>query len=240
MAEPARYARRSFVYRELAACGARFGRVAGAAVALDFGEPETERRALERLGLCDLSPLPRVGFKGPAALDWLRTRRVDGLARDNRADTRKDGALAARLAPTEALILGALEGRSNLCGRLEAAHDAESPSGCYKVMRRDGSFHFVLGGAHAAEAMATLCGVDLRPRVFPAGSVAQTSVARMSMIVIAVSLGGVPAFHLLGDSASASYAWGVLVDAMKAFDGAPVGLDAVRDAVGVNARRSAG
>ena len=222
--------RRSFVYRELAARGARFRKLAGAAFALDFGEPEDERRALESLGLCDLSPLPRIGFKGHAALDWLRTRRVGGLARDNRADIMKDGALAARLAPTEALLLGNLRGRGNLCARLEAELDAHPRPGCYKVMRRDGSFHFLLGGAHAADAMATLCGVDLRGRVFPAGSVAQTSVARMSMIVIAVALGGTPALHLLGDSASAAYAWGVLLDAMAEFDGIPVGLDAVRHA----------
>ena len=240
MAEPASYARRSFVYRELAACGARFGRVAGAAVALDFGEPEAERRALESLGLCDLSPLPRVGFRGPAALDWLRARRIRGLDRDNRAVTQRSRALAARLAPTEALILGSPAGRGNLCDRLEAALDADPQPGCYKVLRRDGSFHFLLGGTHAAESMATLCGVDLRARAFPAGGVAQTSVARMSMIVIAVSLGEIPAFHLLGDSASASYAWGVLVDAMTGFDGTPVGLDAVRDAAGANPGRSAG
>ena len=240
MAEPAAYARRSFVYRELAACGARFGRVAGAAVALDFGEPEAERRALEHLGLCDFSPLPRVGFRGPAALDWLRARRVRGLDRDNRADIQRSGALAARLAPTEAAILGNLTGRGNLCDRLEAALDADPEPGCYKVLRRDGSFHFLLGGTHAAESMATLCGVDLRARAFPAGSVAQTSVARMSMIVIAVSLGKIPAFHLLGDSASASYAWGVLVDAMTEFDGKPVGLNAIRDAAGANPERSAG
>ena len=183
MAEPATYARRSFVYRELAARGARFRKVAGAALALDFGEPEDERRALENLGLCDLSPLPRIGFKGRSALDWLRTKRVGGLDRDNRADILKNGALAARLAPTEALILGNLKGRGDLCARLEAAFAADPQPGCYKVMRRDGSFHFLLGGAQAADAMATLCGVDLRSRNFPAGSVAQTSVARMSMIV---------------------------------------------------------
>lgn len=232
MADPATYPRRSFVYRELAACGARFRKVAGAAVAIDLGDPEAERRALDRLGLCDLSPLPRIGFKGSAALDWLRTGRVAGLARDNWADIQRSGALAARLAPTEALILGNPTGRGNLCDRLEAAFDTGPEPGCHKVLRRDGSFHFLLGGMHAAETMATLCGVDLRARAFPAGSVAQTSVARMSTIVIAVRLGEIPAFHLLGDSASASYAWGALVDAMTGFGGKPVGLDAVRHAVG--------
>jgi len=106
MAEPARYARRSFVYRELAARGARFRKLAGSAVAFDFGDPENERRALERLGLCDLSPLQRVGFKGPAALDWLRARRVRGLDRDNRADIQRSGALVARLAPNSACMSG--------------------------------------------------------------------------------------------------------------------------------------
>ena len=232
MPGPASQTRRSFVYRELAAGGARFRRLAGAAVAFDFGQPEAERRALERIALCDLSALPRVGFKGPAALGWLRGRRIAGLDRDNWADAQKGGALAARLAPSEALILGTLTGRSNLCDRLEAALDAHPEPGCYKVMRRDGSFHFLIAGVHAADAMATLCGVDLRARAFPAGSIAQTSVARMSMIVIAVALGEVPAFHLLGDSASSGYAWGVLVDAMAEFDGLPVGLDAIRHAAG--------
>lgn len=99
-------------------------------------------------------------------------------------------------------------------------------------MRRDASFHFLLCGARAADAMAALCGVDLRPRAFPEGSVAQTSVARMSVIAIAAALGGVPALHLLGDSASASYAWSVLSDAMSEDGGVPVGLDAVRSAAG--------
>ena len=176
------------------------------------------------------APAHRV--QGPAALDWLRSRRVGRLAGDNRADARRGGALAARLSPGEALILGTLTGRDSLCARLEAAFDAEPPPRCHKVMRRDASFHFLLGGAHAADAMATLCAVDLRVPAFPAGSVAQTSVARMSMIAIGVALGGVQAFHLLGDSASAAYAWGVLLDAMEEFDGIPVGLDAVRQAGG--------
>ena len=232
MADPGSYARRSFVYRELAARGARFGEVAGAAVALDYGDPEAERRSLGTLGLCDLSPLPRTGFKGPAALDWLRAGGAGALERDNRAETLEDGALAARLAPTEALIVDGPGAGGDLCERLDAAHETAPRAGCHRVMRRDASFHFLLGGGRAADAMATLCGVDLGPRAFPEGSVAQTSVARMSMIVIAAALGGVRGLHLLGDSASASYAWSVLLDAMSDDGGVPVGLDAVRSAAG--------
>ena len=191
MAEPASYARRSFVYRELAACGARFGRVAGAAVALDFGEPEAERRAW-RGSACATSRRSAHRVQRPRRARLAAREAGPRARRDNRADMQRGGALAARLAPTEAAILGNLTGRGNLCDRLEAALDADPEPGCHKVLRRDGSFHFLLGGTHAAESMATLCGVDLRARAFPAGSVAQTSVARMSMIVIAVSLGEIP------------------------------------------------
>ena len=43
-----------------------------------------------------------------------------------------------------------------------------------------------------------------------------------------VDLGADVAYHLLGDSASAEYLWDVLLDAMREFDGAPVGIAAIR------------
>jgi len=50
----------------------------------------------------------------------------------------------------------------------------------------------------------------------------------MSGIIIRADLGGKTAFHLLADIASAEYLWGAVLDAMSEFDGAPVGLDALR------------
>ncbi len=38
--QPSAFTRRSFLYRKLAGAGANYGAVAGAAVALDFGDPE--------------------------------------------------------------------------------------------------------------------------------------------------------------------------------------------------------
>lgn len=231
--EPAAFTRRSFIYRRLAVAGATFAAMseagAEAAVALDFGDRAGEIECARRLGLADLSPLPRTGFKGHGALAWLSAQGLGGLGTDNRADLQPDGALAARLAPTEALIIGNLHAQDDLCAGLDTAHDAESPAGCHKVMRREASFHFVLAGADGAAIMAKLCGVDLRERSFPAGAIAQTSVARVSMIVIRTDLGRTPAFHLLGDSASAGYVWDAIGDAMAEFNGAPVGLAALWD-----------
>jgi sarcosine oxidase subunit gamma len=76
--------------------------------------------------------------------------------------------------------------------------------------------------------VAKICGVDLRPGKFADGRIAQTSMARMNGVVIRDDQGETLAYHLLGDSASAEYLWGCLIDAMAEFDGAPVGLAAVR------------
>ena len=58
------------------------------------------------------------------------------------------------------------------------------------------------------------------------------NVAKMSGIVIRADLGRVPAYHLLADIASADYLWPALLDAMKEFDGGPVGLAALRSLEG--------
>ncbi|MDQ3560387.1 MAG: sarcosine oxidase, partial [Pseudomonadota bacterium] len=54
--------------------------------------------------------------------------------------------------------------------------------------------------------------------------IAQTSVVRLTGIIIREDLAGTPAFHLLVDSASAEYVWDCLFDAMAEFGGKPAGL----------------
>ncbi len=226
---PSAFARRSFVYRELAALGATFGEVRGAACALSCGaRPEVEAGRARELALCDLSPLPRAGFKGRDTLAWLAAQEISVGATDNTAAVQADGARAARLAPTEVLVLSDLGVRSTVCERLAAAWSPEPEPGTYPVPRTDASFWFAVSGRHAATTMAKLCGVDLRPHKFADGRIAQTSIARLNAIAIRGDVGGVPVYDVLGDSASASYLWACLVDAMAEFAGAPVGLDALR------------
>ena len=230
--QPGAFARRSFLYRKLAAAGATFGAVNGAAVALDFGDPKGEGTVARRMGLADLSPLPRIGFKGAGTAEWLAGQGLAVPEDSNRALRQDDGALAARLSPTEMLILGDLSGQGGWPERLVVAWDAAplpppTPRG-YPVPRADTHAWFLVTGEHGAAMFAKICGVDLRPQRFDKGQVAQTSVARLTGTVIRDDRGGVPAFHLLADSASAAYLWDCLLDAMAEFSGAPVGLTAVR------------
>ena len=75
--QPLDLPRRSFVWRRLVEAGGSFTEVNGAACAMDFGAPTPEQAIAARMGLADLSPLPRTGYKGRGTRDW-RPRRVSG------------------------------------------------------------------------------------------------------------------------------------------------------------------
>ncbi len=223
---------RSPVHDAVRVAGGSFGQHAGVTAVVDFGDPEGEAAAARRLGLADLSPLPRVGFRGPGAREWLAAHGVDLPDEPNRASVQPDGAIAVTRSWTEVLVLGALHGADGLCARLEAdAADAQRAR-AYPLPRFDGMFWFALAGASAADCLSKVCGVDMREEAFPVGSVAQTSVARLSAVLVRVDAGPTPLFHLLGDSASAEYAWNSLLDAMQEFGGKPVGLRALHALAG--------
>jgi len=67
--------------------------------------------------------------------------------------------------------------------------------------------------------MAKLCGVDLRPNAFAPGSVAQTSAARINVIVINLGAHAEPCFQILFDRASLAYFKDAMLDAMTEFGG---------------------
>ncbi len=209
------------------AAGAVFGEHAGVTAVLDFGDPDGETAAARRLALADLSPLPRAGFRGRGARDWLTAQGVELPDEPNQARTQTDGAIAVTRSWTEVMVLGRIQGVDSLCGRLEAGAADAHRVRAYPLPRFDGMFWFALTGASAVDCLAKLCGVDMRESAFPVGSVAQTSLARLNAVIVRVDLGETPLFHLLGDSASAEYAWTSLLDAMREFGGRPVGLRAL-------------
>ncbi len=208
-----RHQRRSFVQRELGRAGA--------------GKPVPAGR----LGIADLSPVPRSGFKGPGTVEWLKVQGIEVRAEPNRAFPLADGSIVAMLSWTEALILDSWQ-REGPSARLSAAWSLEAGTRCYEVPRRDSHYWFVVCGSPAPQLFAKLCGVDLRPAQFPPWSVAQTILARSSAIIIRDPLAGMLAYHVLGDSASAVYIWDTLAEAMKEFEGGVIDRDALRSLPG--------
>jgi sarcosine oxidase, subunit gamma len=222
---PAAHPRRSCIYRVLQQAGARFAPVNDAAIAVDFGKAvETEVAQASTMGIADLSVLPRTGFKGAGAVEWLTSPGLAIGPDSNRAYPQPGGELAARLAPTEIFLIDSLAGTGELIRRLNAAWSwgSERPRKLvgYPMPRSESHAWFMVTGNQAPAMFAKICGVDLRLHRFAVGAIAQTSVAKMS------------AFHLLADSASAEYLWTCVLDAMAEFDGAPVGWSALRKLAG--------
>jgi sarcosine oxidase subunit gamma len=232
--EPDIHLRRSFIYRKLLDLGAQFAPINGGAVAIDFGDDaDDEAKLARRLGIADLSPLPRTGFKGVGTVDWLQSQDVTIGPDSNRGYRQAGGETALRLAPTEILLIDSLAGTGNFIGKLNAAWSWGSttprkPIG-YPMPRADSHAWFAISGQHASAMFSKICGIDLRPAKFAEGRIAQTSIAKMSGIILRQDFGSVLGFHLLADSASADYLWDCLQDAMIEFDGGPIGLAALRE-----------
>lgn len=225
--KPDQFNRRSPVYRKLEQLGAVFGELAGAAIALGYGAaPAEEAAGSKELALTDMSLLPKTGFRGPQALQWLQSQNVVLPPENNQGAIQPDGALALRLSNGEALLLGGIRGNGEQLDQLGEAHTREEPEGVHQVLRADSSAWFLVSGRLAPEMLSKLCGVDFSPDVFSQLEVAQTSVARSNAIVLRWDLGQTLAYHVIPGAAYAEYLWDCLMDAMVEYGGRPAGLEA--------------
>jgi len=235
-AAPSPGSRRSFVHRVLQQAGARFERVGDGLVAMEFERPDDEVAQARKMGIADLSVLPRTGFKGAGTVEWLTSQGLKIGADSNVAYRQSGGELAARLAPTEIFLVDDLVATGRLVAQLNGAWSwgNEKPRKLigYPMPRSESHAWFAVTGEKSPAMFAKICGIDLRPQHFPNGRIAQTSLAKMSGIIFRADLGCAPAYYVLADSASAEYLWGCLMDAMEEFSGAPVGLLALRQLAG--------
>ena len=225
--EPTEQPRRSMVYRMLLDHGAEFEPHQDTAIAMRYPSNENELDNAKTMGIADLSPLPRVGFKGKDTPSWLLEQGVLIPDKPNQARKQTDGSLVLRLSDDEHVVLSDLGLKSNATARLEQKWQLEPDRMCYHMLRADTHSWFALSGMHTSEMLAKVCGVDMRPHRFVGGQVAQTSVARTNAVVVRNDLGLTPVFYVLGDSASADFLWLCLLDAMDEFNGGPVGLAAL-------------
>jgi sarcosine oxidase subunit gamma len=227
--KPTDFVRRSNLYRELDKLGARYEEVNGFACPSAFGGTD-EAGAARRLGIADLTALPRAGYKGWDMATWATAQGVT-LGEPNTATRQGDGTLACRLSAGELLLLGDLKGTSDTIDRLAAAWTMDDAV-CFPVPRADTNFRFAVTGSEVPAMMAKMCGIDLRPHRFAPGAIAQTSVARMNAILIRSDLGETYSLDMVADSAAAVYMWSCLTDAMAEFDGRAIGLDALKSLAG--------
>jgi sarcosine oxidase subunit gamma len=216
------------IYRILRDAGAEFEVLADAAVAMRYAGGGDEVALARRMGLADLSPLSRTGFKGRDTPDWLVTQHVAIPDEPGLARRQGDDALVLRLSADEHVIVSDLHARTELPARLEASWQLSTGRMCYHMPRAESYCWFAITGEYAAAMLAKVCGIDLRVDKFDEGRITQTSLARINAVIVRNDLDTMPAFYVLADSASADYLWPCLVDAMQEFEGGIVGLAALR------------
>ena len=178
---------------------------------------------LQLCALVDLTAVPRVGFRGSQSAEYLSARGFELPEAPNRAVRQADGSQVARLSQTEYFILGSLADQGQRVADEEARWELDHCAN-YLLPREDSHAWLSLSGICIAQVMAKLCGVDLRPEAFGQGAVAQTSAARINVIVINIGTQAQPAFHLLFDRMSLEYFKDAVLDAMAEFDGQLVEL----------------
>lgn len=181
---------------------------------------------LQQCALVDLTAVPRVGFRGADSAEYLLTRGFTLPDAPNRAVTQKDGSYVVRLSQTEFLILGSLQDRGQRIADEEARWEMDHRAN-YLLPREDSHGWLQLSGEFIAQVMAKLCGVDLRSQAFAPGAVAQTSAARINVIVINLGSVAMPVFQILFDRTSLEYFKGALMDAMQEFGGTVLGIEAL-------------
>jgi sarcosine oxidase subunit gamma len=179
---------------------------------------------LHTCALTDLTDLARVGFRGGDSAAYLQARGYHLPSLPNQAVRQQDGGWVARLSQTEYLLLGSLADDGARVAAEEAGWVQEAQRN-YLLPRQDSHAWLQLSGVHCSTVMAKLCGVDLRAQAFPVGAVAQTSAARINVIVLNVWSDERPALQLLFDRASLAYFREAVLDAMDEFEGGWVGVE---------------
>ncbi|WP_067866884.1 aminomethyltransferase family protein [Neptuniibacter marinus] len=211
--KPETYLARSPLYRVHEAAGAHFEACASAAQVASYGDQSEPLAAL-----IDLSVQHRFGIRGANAIAALSAAGLSVPEKPNQCLNSANGETVLRLGKTEFWVLGAME--SGTCSA-----DSSAFADCYPVYCQDSHACLLLSGEQLPDIMAKLCGVDLSESVFPKGSIAQTSVARINAIISHLPDKEGTHFVILCDSAAAEYLWACLLDAMDEFGGKAAGLN---------------
>jgi sarcosine oxidase subunit gamma len=227
MIDPVALPRRSPLRRKLQAAGAEWRKLDDIAVA-----DTVDGTTAGRIVIADLSPFPRLGFKGRGTVPAMQARGIALDATANRAFRQPDGGLCLVLAPGEVILLSNLNGDGERLAQLEADWRIEDEERTYPLSRRDSHAWLAVAGEALPEMFAKLCAIDLRRDKFADLAIAQTSIAKMSAILTRADMGTTPVFHLLVDSAAALYFCDCLLDAADEFGGRIVGLKALQKLAG--------
>jgi sarcosine oxidase subunit gamma len=169
-----------------------------------------------RLGLADLSTLPRLGVKGPNAEEFLRSHGVTPPAATFQWQTLEGGGLVVRTGGQEFF---AEDGGS---GGPVAQLDADlgfGAEGTYRLVKQD--VELVLTGSEALEVLERVSSFNFRSHT---GEFVFTPVAGgVSCGILRQDKDGVPLFRIWADFSLGGYLWDTLFAIVTELGGGAVG-----------------
>jgi sarcosine oxidase subunit gamma len=206
--------RRSPVHDLLSSRNPQWGRIAGASIALRFGDGEEE--AARQLALCDLSALPKLGLKGGGAEGWLRSQQIDVPPNTYDVAHLADGGLIARLGDADFFLEAGTA--DAVLPRLAA-----TPADVYRVERQDATF--LLTGSRTLRLLARLSSIDFAAA--PPRRLILTRAGGVNCAVLPDRDGDVPHYRLWVDYTYAASFWESVVEIAKELGGRVVGAACV-------------
>jgi glycine cleavage system aminomethyltransferase T len=215
---------RSPMERAAKAAGARHEARDGWSVALDYGDPATERETTRAtVGFADMSQLGKLEVQaGRGEMGAILGAATGGHAAELGRVARTPGTWWAPLTAERTLAICEPAHLAELRESLEGAAADVPTAGVVDVSCVFGALCVV--GPLARETFARFCAIDLRPGVSPVGSLRPGSVARTPGLIICEA----PDRYLtLFGAALGDYIWTVVADAAESLGGGPVGLDAL-------------
>lgn len=151
----------------------------------------------DKLVLSDLTASPRFGLKGGGSAAWLAAQGIT-LPAVNRIGEHR-GMRVLRLGNEDILLLA--ESEAEPLAQVKAAWQAAAAPKGYSSWREEGWAWMRLSGPRLAEAMSSLCALDLRPRKFGADDIAQTRVGHIEAVTFRSPAG----FDILFDITASAY-----------------------------------
>ena len=180
-----------------------------------YSLPDDEVNAA-RLGIVDLSFLPRFGVKGAGAASWLTTQSIPIPDRPNSWNALAEGGIIARLGMSEFLIED-----SAISPQLTKACKSP-PAKVYPVLRQD--LAIALIGSQVNELLLQTCSFNFRALSIAEHPVILTSIAGVNVTVIPKVCHGQPFYKVWCDVTFGAYLWETLSGIAIELGGGAIGV----------------
>ncbi|WP_025820175.1 hypothetical protein [Shewanella marina] len=166
--------------------------------------------------LVDVTCSNRIGFRGQQVATFLQAQGLDIPQQPNRAVVMNNGLIILSLSQTEFWLLDIDNQHRQLMIELETLADITKQ--VTRLYTQHSQAMFIINGDDCPQMFAKVCAVNLHPDAFESGVIAQTSVARVSSVVVNVTHNEQPTrFIILSDISSAQYLWQAIEDAAAEF-----------------------